>query len=398
MALDFNILVDVKNPTFVNKPISQGTYIAAYQGTAYGASGGDAPTDKFYLCKTLQDYKDTFGWANGTDSDTPDTDYTGEQIAYLHFVAYGTGPLAFKNVYDSTSHPGGVGDVDATDFTASDITTVIQDTNGSIPDTYSVPKYGEDTTLFTAMKATIDLLGILKMYIVTDYDETETTPATVISALGAASPYRFDNCAVCWPPQGGYSASIHRICARMKRQYDSTDKMPFRGGHGFQVPTAYLSTDVKIDLDDANSLQNVGCNTMTRDIFNGTIRHFGTTTAFAYSGNTEFDYLKDSEGSRLQGNYNHNELVRNLWNDAGNPLNLSNLKQIVNKVNDVASGQTRAGATIGYQVYLNPDLNTPADLQAYKVTVSEIFLPAGPINQIIIETQIDLSLFNNLFT
>lgn len=336
----------------------------------------------------------------GAEALLPDTDYTLESVAYCHFTLYNAGPICIKNVYNSTLFPGGVSTVAATDFSPSDIEDIQLDTLQT-PLWFSIPEFGHNSTLFASMLSQRNPLDLFSLKIMVGYDPTEVTRADVITALGSGSIYRHKNVEISWPPLNGYPSEVHKICKKMQLMADPNkgQGMPYWSTSNQPTGLTYATTDITNNIKEAKSLIDVGCSTFFRNFNAAGVQNIGSKTAFFLTGTASADdgYVYDNDGASDQVNYNHNDTVLLLWDNVANPLNTSNIEQIVNKINDLGEAQVRAGAQIGYAVDFFPEDNPAADLASNQITIRERFLPAAQIDVINIKQTLDFSMFDNLF-
>lgn len=346
---------------------------------------------------------------------SPDLDYTAEHILWLHFEVYKAGPVIMKNVYDKTTHTGGVSTVTSADFitamgTMNDMIAEV----GRVPQWFAVPGYAtkayslstgdaDDIALFDKMLAEIDHLGLFKMNIVVDYDHTETTVATVVSNLGSGSYYRQRNVNVGWPKLNGYFASVHKICAFAKNMLDSEkgNGQPYWSAGNTDTTLLYESTDIVLNFSEVSSLVDVGCFTFFKYFDEDKVVLWGDKTAYYLSSRaaTPDDAgIYDFDGATNQANWNNNQTVLLLWKRLSAPFNRANVNAVINDINTLGEIQTDQGAQLGYRVEFLESDNPTADLIAGKIKPRQYFLPAGSISEIEIIPVLDYSFFRTLFS
>jgi len=410
--------------------IAKGTEVSTAEGivfitdTLYTAVGGDTSKELAVTAKvsgadsnvnagtlTTVDTSTISGLTNvtvtndaptsgGADSIEPDTDYTLEQVAYLHFAVYNVGAIVVKNVYDSSNFPGGVSTVAASDFTPSDLENIQVET-GETPLWFAIPEFGHDTSLFNAMLTQRNLLGLFAVKIMIGYDPSVTNRATVISAMGSGSAFRKKNVEVSWPPLNSYASEIHKVCKKMQMMGNSNQGqgMPYWSTSNKTTELSYIDSDIKQNYKEAQELVNVGVTTFMSN--GGNVVNWGSKTAYFWTGLSsppDDAYVYDNDGASDQANYNHNNTVFLLWNDIGNPLNTTSILQVVNKINDLGEAQVNTGAMIGYGVDFLKSDNSSTDLANNIITIRERFLPAAQIDTIKVKTTLDFSMFANLFS
>jgi hypothetical protein len=364
-------------------------------GNANGLTGGDAPETVIKI-NNFEEYKATYGWAGASD-DEPDVDYSLEVFAYLFFRRYKNTPVIMRNIYNSTDHPGGVGDVVAADFTA-----VIDDIDkaytqyGIVPAFFAIPNYSSDPTLRTAMFGKVDYQAHFTLMCVVDGDETSDVATIVTDATAIVT----DNVAYTYPKYGGYALSSHFVAMAVKAARENSD-VPYRSPSNYDVanggiPVSMATADKSIGLDDGNTLADAGVVTRCAAGTNATVIWNSWMASYG-GGSGTADYLNDTYIPRAMGNYIRTLVVLNLWENIDNPTNKNLINAVVTKLNAIGGSLQGLGALIGFEVeFLEAD-NPDVDLAAGKITFRLNYLTPKEASNIEVLLVLDTAYFATLF-
>lgn len=367
-------------------------------GCAYGGVAGTAPTTVLKI-SSFNEYVDTYDWS-GTDYDTPDTDYSLEVAAYIHFRKYKNSPMIMRNMFTTADFAGGVSTVAASDFTA-----VVDDIDqcytkyGIVPSFFSVPGYSSDSSLQTAMEGKIDYQDShFKVACVFDGDETDTVSATVTTATGITT----DNVVFCYPKYGGYYMSHTFIAAAVMATRENSD-VPYYSPSNYNsndignaIPFSIVAADKVISMDDAALLADAGVVTRVSrgvggyQVWNSWLVSYGGSAGTA-------DYLNDTYIPRMMANFIRTLTVQNLWENIDQPTNTNQVNSIVTKLNVIGGNLLGLGALVGYEVQFLEEDNTETDLAAGITNFRLVYLAPRENSDIEVALEVNTNYFSNLF-
>lgn len=356
-------------------------------GTAKGTDG-DAPTIPT-LCSSFSDYVDKMGWG-GTDEDTVDHDFTLDEFAYLLFKVKGGSPFIAVNVYDKTTHTGGVSDVDATDITAalSKANDAVADL-GYMPAFLLAPRFSSDSTLRTAMKSYITFSGLPCM-VLADGADDDTVAETIITATAITT----DNFYLCYPERGGFPLSSILVAEAVALD-GVNGGVPFAAPSNRPVGVTKLEDENTITIANYEALDAVGVATVKR-VPGGTERlHCFHTCAYDAVGTA--DYINDSYLPRRLANYLDVILVQKLADRVDSAVNQKLIEDVVAEINGLGGALLGKGAVLGFNCEFLPEDNPIGDLQTGKIVVRIEWLPVTQANPIVIKRTVDLDMFSALF-
>lgn len=397
MTFKYGVFVnDTTDPSSPNVNLSANA-IPFIMGCAYGTDGtGDAPIT-LQKITGFDNYKTIMGFG-GTSDDEPDTDYTLESYAYLFFRKFKNAPVYMLNVYVAATHPGGVGDVDATDFTAVvDTVDEIFPTSGVVPCHQLCPGYSEDGTLQTAMEGKIDYQGShFKVPCIFDGAEADDVAATVVTA-GLITT---DNVMFTYPKYGGFDLSMLQSCVAVMATRENDD-IPYRSPSnytspdlGHALPINLASTDKVLGVDDSDSLNEAGVITWTSFGVGGKVLWGSFMVSFVSSVS---DYLNDTYIPRMMANYLRTLVTLNIWENVDNPTNLVLIQSVVAKLNAIGGAMQAKGAILGFNIEFKEADNLIVDLQAGILHFTMTYLAPKEAIDIEIDLEINLNYLNSLF-
>ncbi len=381
---------------FVNKAINTNdNFVPFIVGIAYGDTGGDAPTT-LQKVTSFSNYKDTFGWSED-DGSTPGSDYTLEQAAWVIFAKYGQGPVFMVNVYNTSDHGGGVGDVEASDITtALDLRENCIVEYGIAPAMILAPGWTDDSTVRTAIQSDTSCYdGTFDVMALIEGDDTEDDHSAIETTAGAIETA---NCVFSWPDHYQISSSLWVCGAAMKAANDPAmgNGVPFYSFANMSTGQAYHDDDTRVNVEDAGTLNDNGVVTFLRPpgvsvprIWNHRLLHYNAG---------DDDYLEDTYIPRMMQNYVKRAIFNTLNNSLSYPINNALIKARLQQLNAVLDNLKARGAVIGARVEFLESDNTSADLQDGNITFRVTWLPAKDAENITVTFSIDFNYLDNLFS
>ena len=393
--------IDVTDTTSSGSPNvkTSANLVPFVMGCADGAVSGTAPVT-IQKISSFDEYKTIYGWS-GADDDTPDTDYTLEEFAYIYFRKYKNSPVIMLNIFTDVLFVGGVSSVAASDFTAVvDYIDQAYTKHGIVPGFFLCPGYSSDSALRTAMEGKIDYQGShFKVPCIFDGDETDA----VADAVTDETAITTDNVLFTYPKYGGFNLSsiVASVAVMASREHND---IPFYSPSnytsadlGTAIPFDLASTDKDISIDDANLLADAGV--ITRVSFGTGGNQIWNSWLASYGGSAgTADYLNDTYIPRMMANNIRTLVVQNLWQNIDQPLNVNQVNSVVTKLNILASNYQGLGALVGYEVkFLEAD-NTDASLAAGVSKFRLVYLAPRENSDIEVDLEVDTSYFSTLFS
>jgi len=387
-------ITDTTDPGSPNVSISANG-IVFVMGCATGATPGVCVTT-VQKVTSFEGYKEVFGWA-GTDDDTPDTDYTLEEFAYIFFRKYKNAPCYMVNVFTSAEHTT-VDTVDAADFVAivDDIDQVFPEW-GQVPSLFLCPEYSEDSSLQTAMEGKIDYHdGQFKLMCLYDGVETATAAETVIEAALITA----DNTRLCFPKYGGFNlSSIVAACTVLATR--EHDDIPYFGPSnynstdlGHAIPFDIAVADKKLSGSDIKDINEAGVITWNSFGVGGKTLWGPQMTSYV---DGVADYTNNTYIPRAMANYSRTIVVLNTVAHVDDPTNIVLVQSVVAKLNAIGGALQAKGAYLGFKVLFlsadNPTINLAAGIIKFRLQ----YLAPIEASVIEIDLEVNLAYFDTLF-
>lgn len=385
-----------------------GNLLPTFIGTAYGPTEGDAPLTSRKI-SSLEQYVSVFGWGNRDEAD-PDTsavnhNYTLDEIAWLFFKVYKTGPIVCLNVFDGTVHQSGepgslvpdVAEVVAADIVAAcDLVEPGMATIGYVPSNIGAPRWSQVAAVKTAL-GLLNQIGPFRPLIHVDLlddpddDDEEAKIAAVIEADALTREGMFP----CWPEVGGFALSGIASAALHKHVVEKMDGIPAATPSSKQILVSRLEEDRTV-LHSWLNVLNEGRVCTIRTV--GSKQFLWGTWLSPYAGfGGTADYINDTYMPYAIYAYFLERVAVNFAEYVDDPLNLRLIEDVVAKMNDFGSQLQGRQAVLGFNVAFLESENPISELTAGRIRLSVTMLPAREATEINFQILIDLNMFSSLY-